>query len=68
MKEWCLRHPILTFLLIDKLAVCISNVIVNERSRTEASNLGDGAIEIGEALLRKCEKEKPKNQIGFRVS
>lgn len=67
MKEWCLRHPILTFLLIDKLVVCISNVIVNERSRTEASNLGDGAIEIGETLVNK-KHEKPKNQIGFRVS
>ena len=68
MKEWCLKHPILTFLLLDKLIVVVSNTIVDKYSKTEGEVVGEVMMRSKGQIKEIIDSTKPKNEIGFRAS
>ena len=66
MKEWCLKHPILTFFIIDEVITAIQNIATN-RSRPSMTEQAVYDIKdaIDEANTKKAEDSK--QPIGFAV-
>lgn len=69
MKEWALKHPILTFLLINDAVVCITNIFVEKKRDTIAARVTDAVGEgLGEVVgIIDKTKETTKQPIGFAV-
>lgn len=69
MKEWMLKHPILTFLLLDEIIAAIQTIILKESilsTMDETREIAAGAIRTaGQAIREKTEKEK--EPIGFKA-
>lgn len=70
MKEWCLKHPIMTFLLIDEAIVCFANIFTNRSRRSFVNRLAndveEGVNEIRDYVEERRE-ETEKRPIGFAV-
>lgn len=67
MKDFCMKHPILTFLIIEDILVCIGNIACGKlHTPFVARAYGEGKESILEAKDI-IDGTKPKNQIGFRV-
>lgn len=66
MKEWCLKHPILTFFIIDEVITAIQN-IATDRSRPSMTEkaLYDIKDAVEEVNTKKAEDSK--QPIGFAV-
>lgn len=66
MKEWCLKHPILTFLIIDEVITAIKNIATN---RSFPSMTEQAAYDIRDAIDEANSKkaEESKQPIGFAV-
>ena len=70
MKEWCLKHPWMTFFLIDWVACDIANAIAGRRSRNSidrAEAIGEVAIESIREIKDVVKKSEDRT-IGFKVS
>lgn len=71
MKEWCMKHPFLTFLLIDELLTYVYNTISDRKRQTTARKvLQDVEARVEYIAEKKQEKsaEDSKQPIGFKVS
>ena len=71
MKEWCMKHPFLTFLLIDELLTFAYNAISDRKRQTTANKvLQDVETRVEYLASKKQEKsaEDSKQPIGFKVS
>lgn len=69
MKDWIMKHPILTFLLIDEIIAAIQTLILKEEylsTMDETREIAAGVIKTtGQAIREKT--EKPKEPIGFKA-
>ena len=68
MKEWCLKHPILTFFLADQLIAAVENVLLNKRRQCASHKLMYAAGDAIDTIMEKDESkkaEKTKQPIGF---
>ena len=71
MKEWCMKHPLLTYLIIDEVITMLENVLLSYKRRKAgvaekaSSYIEDTVTRIAE----KCESEaaESKQPIGFAV-
>lgn len=71
MKEWCMKHPFLTFLLIDELLTYVYNTISDRKRQTTVRKvLQDVEARVEYIAEKKQEKsaEDSKQPIGFKVS
>lgn len=67
MKDWCLKHPILTFLIIDEIIASIQTLI----TRNDYYSTVDEAREIAGGVVKTVVKkatEEQKEPIGFKAS
>lgn len=71
MKEWCMKHPFLTFLLVDELLTYVYNAISDSRRPTTARKALQ-SVETGIEYLAEKKQEKSaedsKQPIGFKAS
>lgn len=69
MREWMLKYPILTFLLLDEIIAAVQTIILKESilsTTDETLEIAAGAIRTaGQAIREKTEKEK--EPIGFKA-
>lgn len=69
MKDWIMKHPILTFLLIDEIIAAIQTLILKEpylSTMDETREIAAGIIKTtGQAILEKTEQQK--EPIGFKA-
>lgn len=69
MKDWIMKHPILTFLLIDEIIAAIQTLILKEpylSTMDETREIAAGVIKTtGQAIREKT--EQPKEPIGFKA-
>ena len=69
MKDWIMKHPILTFLLIDEIIAAIQTLILKEpylSTMDETREIAAGIIKTtGQAIREKT--EPPKEPIGFKA-
>lgn len=73
MKEWCMKHPWMTFFLIDWIACDIANAIAGRKSKNSIDRFESAADTVNETfqeVKRKIKKveEKEDRTIGFKVS
>ena len=69
MKEWCLKHPILTFLIIDEVVTAVQNIFMDRPclsiTKKALCDTRDAAIELNSKESEKLsDKKRP---IGFAV-
>lgn len=71
MKEWCMKHPFLTFLLVDELLTYVYNTISDRKRQTTARKVIEN-VEAGVEYIAEKKQEKSaedsKQPIGFKVS
>lgn len=70
MKDWCMKHPFLTFLIIDEIITGIQTLIKGRDYLSTVDEIREGLGYVGKEAIRK-EQEKHyanKDQIGFKVS
>lgn len=71
MREWMLKHPILTFLLLDEIIAAIQTLILKEpylSTMDETREIAAGMLRTaGQAIREKTEKEEEKEPIGFKA-
>lgn len=69
MKDWIMKHPILTFLLIDEIIAAIQTLILKEpylSTMDDTREIAAGVIKtMGQAIREKT--EQPKEPIGFKA-
>lgn len=71
MKEWCLKHPFLTFLLLDKAICAIDALFRGVRRISLSERIIDGASDAINDIIdaKEAKKEKEgKQPIGFIAS
>lgn len=70
MKEWCLKHPWMTFFLIDWIVCDICNAVVERKSISSIDRFGEavGTVLDGIGDIRKKVESAEKQPIGFRAS
>lgn len=69
MKEWCMKHPILTFLIIDEIIAAIQTLVKGDDYPSTMDEVNEGVGYTVKAGMRKIEeKSEPKKEpIGFAV-
>lgn len=70
MKDWCLKHPVLTFLLIDKFITLVYNFACTAKEETfaeEIARIGGEVSREAKNIIREVEKTEDRT-IGFKVS
>lgn len=70
MKDWCMKHPLLTFIILDELIVTIGNVLSKGKKLTKTEYvMREAAYAIEDVKeLRNKSTEKEKEPIGFKAS
>ena len=66
MKDWCMKHPILTFLIIDEVITAIKSIVTHKALPSMTRDIGyriEDAVE--QAKAKKAEESK--QPIGFAV-
>lgn len=68
MKEWCMKHPILTFLIVDEIIAAIQTLVKGEEYLSTMDEVREGVSYVGKAGMRKIEEKTDKKKtIGFAV-
>lgn len=68
MKEWCMKHPILTFLIVDEIIAAIQTLVKGEEYLSTMDEVREAVGYAGKAGMRKIEeKTDEKKTIGFAV-
>lgn len=67
MKEWCLKHPFLTFIIVYDTMIAVTNVIANMNRDTILDVAEDGITAASRAIKEASVKEDEDRVIGFRV-
>lgn len=69
MKEWCLKHPLLTFLIIDEVVTAVQNIFMDRPHLSMSKKaLCDIRDKVEELTNKESEKpEDNKRPIGFAV-
>lgn len=71
MKDWCMKHPLLTFLIIDEVVTMAENVLLSYKRRKAgaAEKVFSYAEEAAARIAEKHESEaaESKQPIGFAV-
>ena len=72
MKEWAMKHPFMTFILLYDMMITIGNVILGKKKeRTFRQEVGAGFVE-GIRLVKEIsdasEEQEEDRTIGFKAS
>ena len=70
MKEWCLKHPILTFLIIDGFYSVVRTAITHKWSTTTVEDCVEVTGEVGRKMVKVIDdtEKASKEPIGFKAS
>ena len=69
MKDWCMKHPWMTFFLIDWTVCSIANAIVGRRTKTALDQTVELANDFAEGVISKLDAAKKEERtIGFKAS
>ena len=69
MKEWCLKHPLLTFLIIDEVVTAVQNIFMDRPHLSISKKvLCDARDAVGETINKESDEPVDKKRpIGFAV-
>lgn len=69
MKEWMMKHPILTFLIIDEIITMIQTLVKGEEYLSTMDEVREGAGYVGKQIIQEHrDKNFQKEPIGFKAS
>ncbi len=69
MKDWCMKHPFLTFLIIDEIIAAIQTLVKGGEYLSTVDEIREGLGYAGREAIRKHQEERyAKDQIGFKAS
>lgn len=72
MKDWCMKHPILAFLIVDEVITCVENSIRGIFGVIRKQSTVDEIVEFGGEQFQKLKNKKKQPEedrtIGFKVS
>ena len=69
MKDWCMKHPIMTFLLLDKFICALEALFRGARRMCLSERVIDDVNDIGQGVVAKInEKSSEDRTIGFKPS
>jgi hypothetical protein len=70
MKDWCMKHPIMTFLLLDKFICALEALFIGARRMCISERIVSDVNEAGMSIVSKIEEKSSDEDrtIGFKAS